>query len=298
MTIEWSGLFPAVTTQFKENLAIDFGATRENVDRLIGDGVHGIVALGTCGENNSLTGEEKRQVLREICDVARGRVPVMTGVSELATATAVRFAADAAEIGVDALMVLPAMAYLPSSDELFAHFADIARATPLPIMIYNNPDAYGVNIEIADFARLAEIESVEAVKESSADIRRITDLINACGDRFQVFAGLDDVAMEAVLMGAQGWVSGLTNAFPAESLAIWDALKAGDIEKARAIYRWFADLLHLDARPDLVQCIKLVEQEMGRGSERVRPPRRPLAGETRAEVLGVLKRALETRPAL
>jgi 4-hydroxy-tetrahydrodipicolinate synthase len=211
-------------------------------------------------------------------------VPLIAGVSELTTTTAVEYARDAERIGIDGLMVLPAMVYVPTPAELAHHFRTIARATSLPIMLYNNPPAYRVNISQETLAELAEERNIVALKESAPDPRRFTDLINAFGDRFVLFAGLDDVAFEGLTLGAKGWVSGLTNVFPAESLALYDSLMRGDLERARKIYRWFMPLLHLDAEHDLVQSIKLAEQIMERGSERVRLPRLPLAGARRAAV--------------
>jgi len=199
-------------------------------------------------------------------------------------------------IGVTGLMVLPAMVYVPSATELEYHFRTVARATSLPIMLYNNPPAYRVNIELGTLERLADQPNIVAIKESAPDSRRFTDLFNAFGERFVLFAGLDDVALEAFCLGARGWVSGLTNAFPKESLLFYAALKAGDLAKARTIYRWFMPLLHLDAEHDLVQTIKLAEQIMGRGSERVRPPRLILSDERRAEVTAMVNKAAANRP--
>jgi dihydrodipicolinate synthase/N-acetylneuraminate lyase len=198
---------------------------------------------------------------------------------------------------VDGLMVLPAMVYVPNSAELEYHFRTIAQATSLPIMLYNNPPAYRVNIDLSTLGRLAEQPNIVAVKESAPDSRRFTDIFNAFGERFVLFAGLDDVAFEGICLGARGWVSGLTNAFPKESLALYEALEAGDLEKARKIYRWFMPLLHLDAEHDLVQTIKLAEQIMGRGSERVRAPRMVLSGDRRAAVTAMVNKAAATRPA-
>jgi 4-hydroxy-tetrahydrodipicolinate synthase len=194
-------------------------------------------------------------------------------------------------------MVLPAMVYVPTPAELEYHFRAVAAATGLPIMLYNNPPSYRVNIDIETLRRLADVANIVAIKESAPDPRRFTDLFNAFGDRFALFAGLDDVAFEGLALGAEGWVSGLTNAFPIESLQLYEAVRGGDFDRARAIYRWFMPLLHLDAEHDLVQSIKLAEQIMGRGSERVRPPRLPLTGERRAAVIAMVERARDTRPA-
>ena len=292
----WSGVFPAATTQFGADLALDTTATSAVQAALVRDGVHGVVLLGTVGENNSLTAEEKRTVLKGAVETVGGRVPLIAGVSELTTASAVAYARDAERIGVDGLMVLPAMVYVPTRAELEYHLRAVAQATSLPIMLYNNPPAYRVTIEIETLERLAELRNIVAIKESAPDPRRFTDLLNALGERYVLFAGLDDVVFEALTLGARGWVSGLTNAFPAESLALYEAIRADDLERARRIYRWFMPLLHLDSDPDLVQSIKLAEALMGRGSERVRPPRLPLAGERRADVARRVERARATRP--
>jgi len=237
-------------------------------------------------------------VLAAAVEAADGKVPVIAGVSELTTNRAMAFARNAERIGASGLMVLPAMVYVPSETELLMHLRAVAQSTALPIMLYNNPPAYRVSVSMATLAGLADVGNVVAIKESAPDPRRFTDLYNAFGDRYALFAGLDDVAMEGLLLGAQGWVSGLTNAFPQESLALWHALQRGDLEQARAIYRWFMPLLHLDADHDLVQSIKLAETIMGRGSERVRMPRMPLAGARRADVIERVERAAATRPAL
>lgn len=293
---KWSGVFPAATTQFDESHNVDLAATKAVQAALIRDGVHGMIVLGTVGENNSLTADEKRAVLKAAVDTSAGNVPIIAGVSEFTTPTAAAYARDAERIGVDGLMVLPAMVYVPTPAELEYHFRTIAQATSLPIMLYNNPPAYRVNIDLATLGRLADQPNIVAIKESAPDPRRFTDIYNAFGDRFVLFAGLDDVAFEGFCLGARGWVSGLTNAFPKESLALYDALKAGDLDKARKIYRWFMPLLHLDAEHDLVQTIKLSEQIMGRGSERVRLPRLILSGERRSQVTEMVKKAAATRP--
>jgi dihydrodipicolinate synthase/N-acetylneuraminate lyase len=298
MTIDWRGVFPAVTTQFNEDLSINYGETQRVVDDLIKDGVTGIIAMGTCGENNSLLAEEKRTLLKAIVEVVAGRVPVVTGVSELTTPLAISWAKDAEALGATGLMLLPAMVYVPKTDELVAHFTQVANATTLPIMLYNNPTAYRVAITNEALEALRPVKNIVAVKESTADTRRFTDMVNAFGDRYILFAGLDDVAFEGLLLGAQGWVSGLTSAFPHESVMLVKALEAGDIATAREIYRWFLPLLHLDAEHDLVQSIKLAEQIMGRGSERVRMPRMPLTGARRAEVTAMVEKAAATRPSL
>jgi 4-hydroxy-tetrahydrodipicolinate synthase len=298
LSCTWTGVYPAATTQFDTDLALDLPATQSVQAALVRDGVHGLVLMGTVGEGNSLSGEEKRRVLRGAVEAVAGKVPVIVGVSEFTTATAVAFVRDAEALGADGFMVLPAMVYVPKREELEYHFRTIAQATSLPIMLYNNPPAYRVNIEIETLRTLAEIPNIVAVKESSADPRRFTDVVNAVGGRFTLFAGLDDVAFEGLVLGAKGWVSGLTNAFPAESLALYEAIRSSDFDTARAIYRWFMPLLHLDAEHDLVQSIKLAEQIMGRGSERVRPPRLVLQGQRRADVAAMVESARSSRPAL
>jgi dihydrodipicolinate synthase/N-acetylneuraminate lyase len=292
----WSGVFPAATTQFAPDLSIDIDATQKGYDALVRDGVHGLVVLGTCGENNSLEAAEKRRVLQAAVEVVAGRVPVMVGVSEMTTVQGAAFARDAEKIGADALMALPAMVYVPTENELAAHFRTIAGASGLPIMLYNNPPAYRTAISIGVLRQLADLPTVAAIKESAPDTRRFTDLKNEFGDRYVLMAGLDDVALEGLLLGAAGWISGLTSAFPQESVELVAALARGDLDKAMVIYRWFMPLLHLDADHDLVQSIKLAEQIMGRGSERVRMPRLPLEGARRADVVARVQRAAETRP--
>jgi 4-hydroxy-tetrahydrodipicolinate synthase len=277
-------------------MQVDLPATQRVQEALLRDGVHGLVLMGTVGEGNSLTAEEKRRVLKAAVEVSGGKAPVIAGVSEFTTDAAVSFARDAERLGADGLMVLPAMVYVPTAAELEHHFRTVAAATALPIMLYNNPPSYRVNIEIATLKNLVYVPNIVAIKESAPDSRRYTDLINAFGERFILFAGLDDVAFEGLVLGAKGWVSGLTNAFPMESLLLYEALRKGDLDRARTIYRWFMPLLHLDAEHDLVQSIKLAEQVMGRGSERVRLPRLPLSGARRAAVIAMVERARDTRP--
>lgn len=292
----WTGVYPAATTQFIEAGDLDIPATQRVLTALVDDGVDGLILLGTCGENNSLLPEEKRTVLKAAVEAVGGRVPLVTGVSELCTARAIQYARDAEAIGLSGLMLLPAMVYVPTEEELAAHFRAVAAATALPIMLYNNPTAYRVSISLDALARLADVPNIVAIKESAPDSRRFTDIINRFGDRFHVLAGLDDVALEGLMLGASGWVSGLTSAFPRESVALIEAAERGDWMEARRIYRWFMPLLHLDADHDLVQSIKLAEQIMGRGSERVRMPRLPLAGARRAAVIAMVEEAARTRP--
>ncbi|WP_183983588.1 dihydrodipicolinate synthase family protein [Sphingomonas jinjuensis] len=298
MAVDWKGVFPAVTTQLREDLSIDLADTQRVVDDLIRDGVTGVIALGTVGENNSLEFDEKVSVLSAIVEVVDGRVPVITGVSEYDTRRAARYAQAAEKAGADGLMLLPPMVYVPKAHELVNHFKGVANQVGLPIMLYNNPPAYRTVIDQDVLAGLVDVPNIVAVKESAPDTRRFTDFRNAFGDRFVLFAGLDDVALEGLYLGAQGWVSGLTNAFPRESVELVAAIQRGDHATALAIYRWFMPLLHLDAEHDLVQSIKLAEQVMGRGSERVLPPRYVLEGARRAEVIAMVEKAAATRPTL
>jgi len=292
----WTGVYPAATTQFTADDRIDMEATQRTLTALVEDGIDGLIVLGTCGENNSLLPEEKRDVMRAGVEAVGDRAPLVAGVSELCTARAAAFARDAEAIGMDALMVLPAMVYVPTPAELEAHFRAVAGASGLPIMLYNNPPAYRVSIGFETLDALADVPNIVAIKESAPDPRRFTDLINRYGERFSVMAGLDDVALEGLLLGATGWVSGLTSAFPRESVALVAAAARTDWLEARRIYRWFMPLLHLDAEHDLVQSIKLAEQIMDRGSERVRMPRMALEGARRAEVIAMVEEAAATRP--
>lgn len=296
MQCDWKGVFPAACTQFHPDQSLDLPATMDHLDAMLASGVHGMVMLGTVGENCSLSYEEKLEVLRAAVTHIAGRVPVLTGVAETTTALACRFAQDAEQAGVDGLMVLPAMVYKSDERETLEHFRQVAAATALPIMIYNNPVSYGVDILPATFKKLAGIDNIVAIKESSEDPRRITDLRNEVGDRFTLFCGVDDLFLESYVLGAEGWISGLVNAFPAENAMIWGLCEAGRLEEARKIYQWYTPLLHLDTMPKLVQYIKLASQECGFGSELCRAPRLNLEGEERAWALGIIRTAIKTRP--
>jgi 4-hydroxy-tetrahydrodipicolinate synthase len=298
MQATWHGVYPAVTTQFKNDHSLDLEGTARHIEKLLEAGVHGLIMLGTVGENCSLEYAEKLDVLRTALRQARGRVPVLTGVAEYTTALACRFAADAQKAGVNGLMVLPAMVYKSDPRETLTHYRTVARATDLPIMVYNNPVSYGVDITPAMFAELADEPRLVAIKESSENVRRITDLKNACGDRYLLFCGVDDLVLESIVLGATGWVSGLVNAFPAENRLLWDLATAGNYAEAVKVYRWYTPLLHLDTHVKLVQYIKLAMAETGLGSEMVRPPRLPLVGKEREEVLGIIRQAIKTRPTI
>ncbi len=296
MSVIWHGVFPAATTQFMSDQSLDLAATAAHLEKLIGAGVHGLIMLGTVGENCSLDYVEKLQVLAAAVRQAEGRVPVLTGVAECTTALACRYAADAQEAGASGLMVLPAMVYKSDPRETLAHFRAVARASDLAIMCYNNPVSYGVDITPAMFAELADEPKFVAIKESSENVRRITDLAITCGNRYQLLCGVDDLVLESIVLGVVGWVSGLVNAFPAENRLLWDLAQAGRWEEARAVYRWYTPLLHLDTHVKLVQYIKLAMAETGMGSETVRAPRLPLVGDERERILSVIRQAIKTRP--
>lgn len=298
MSVHWHGVYPAATTQFRADESIDIEATLRHLDIMIESGIHGVIMLGTVGENMSQSIEEKTQVLEAAVQHVRGRIPVLTGIAETTTGEACRFAQAAERAGVDGLMVLPAMVYKADPRETMEHFRAVAKSTPLPIMVYNNPPAYSVDITPPMFAELADQPTLVAIKESSENPRRITDIINACGDRYILFCGVDDLVMEGVILGAVGWVSGLVNAFPRENRLLWDLMLAGNWDRAREVYRWYTPLLHLDVHTKLVQYIKLAMAETGLGSEITRSPRLPLVGAERDAVLSVIRKAIATRPAL
>ncbi len=272
MSVTWQGVFPAATTQFHPDSALNLPATMEHVEKMIAAGIHGLIMLGTVGENCSLEYPEKLEVLRATVDRVAGRIPVLSGVAECTTGRACKFAADAQRIGLDGLMVLPAMVYKSDPRETIVHYRSVARASDLPIMVYNNPVSYGVDITPEMFVELGDEPRLVAIKESSENVRRITDIANLCGDRYTLFCGVDDLVLESLLLGASGWVSGLVNAFPAENRLLWDLARAGRWDEAREVYRWYTPLLHLDTHLKLVQYIKLAQQECGLGSEMVRAP--------------------------
>jgi len=296
MSVTWQGVFPAATTQFRPDESLDLPATLAHFEAMIEAGIDGLVLLGTVGENCSLAAAEKREILRAAVDHVGGRVPVLSGVAEYTTALACRFAADALKAGVDGLMVLPGMVYKSDPRETVAHFRAVARATELPIMIYNNPVSYGVDLKPHAFAALADEPTLVAIKESSEDPRRITDIKNEVGDRYLLFCGVDDLVLESLILGAVGWVSGLVNAFPRENRLLWDLAVAGRFAEAREVYRWYTPLLHLDTHPKLVQYIKLAAAECGHGTETVRGPRMTLEGPEREAVLAIIRKAIATRP--
>jgi len=296
MTVSWRGVLPAACTQFHADFSLDIPGTLKHVDAMLAAGVHGMIMMGSVGENTTLEPSEKCELLKAAVAHIGGKVPVLVGVAEYTTAGACRWAADAQKLGADGLMVLPAMVYKTDARETMAHFRSVAKACDLPIMIYNNPPAYKVDITPEMFAEMADEPKFACIKESSDNPRRITDIINLTGDRYPIFAGVDDLFLECVLLGAVGWISGLVNAFPAENRLIWDLVEAGKWTEARAIYRWYTPLLHLDTHVKLVQYIKLASAECGFGTELTRPPRLPLVGAEREEILGIIRKAIATRP--
>lgn len=297
-SVQWQGVFPAISTQFNDDGSINFAENARMLDQLIADGIDGIIALGTVGENASLSASEKREFLHHTVKTVAGRIPVIAGCTEHSAADAVDYVKAAEQIGVSGIMLLPAVVYRGTDREVLVHYQTVARATKLPIMIYNNPVSYGIDINLEMTAVLAEEPNIVAIKESTTDTRRVTELQSRFGDRFIIFCGVDDIALESVLLGATGWISGLTNVFPRESVTLFALARAGYIKEAREIYRWFMPLLRLDTIPTLVQCIKLAEQLVGRGSENVRLPRLALQGGERAYVEQVVAQGLQQRPDL
>ncbi|WP_419901211.1 dihydrodipicolinate synthase family protein [Kiloniella sp.] len=296
MNVTWNGVYPAVTTQFHDDDSLDLKTTAEQIENLISAGVNGLIMLGTVGENNSLSRDEKIEVLKLAQEISNGRIPVISGVSEFTTANACSYAKLCEEIGIDGLMVLPAMVYNSDARETVNHFKTVAKASNLPIMCYNNPVVYGVDISPEMFMEMADCETIVAVKESSDDPRRVTDVFNTCGDRFLVFCGVDDLVMESAALGVVGWVSGLTDAFPQESVRLWKLLTEGKFAEALPLYRWFTPVLHLDTHSKLVQYIKLAQAMTGVGSENVRAPRLKLVGEERERVAKIIQDTIDTRP--
>ena len=295
---DWHGVMPALMTEMHRDGSLNLEGTAEHVESSLAAGCSGVIMLGTLGENCSLTAAEKERVARTGVEAANARVPVICGIAEYTSTFAIETARMAKKAGCDALMVLPGMVYQQDSREAITHFGQIAAAIDLPLMIYNNPVGYKVDLSPEDFLRLAKFDNIVAVKESSHDSRRMTDMINVCGERFQLLCGVDDLALENVLFGAVGWVSGITNAFPQETVRLFKLGKAGRLNEAVALYRWLMPLLHLDTEIKLVQYIKLVNQMVGVGAEWVRHPRLPLEGEERAMVERIVEAVLESRPPL
>ncbi|MGN6157861.1 MAG: dihydrodipicolinate synthase family protein [Devosia sp.] len=298
MTLTWRGVIPALMTEMKQNGDLDLDATAKHIDSCLQAGCEGFVMLGTLGENSSLDLEEKAAVVSTAVKAVNGRVPVIAGVAEYTTRLAIGAANRMKAAGADGLMALPTMVYQTDARESINHFRTLARNVELPIMIYNNHVAYKVDLKPHDFAELASEKNIVAVKESSHDSRRITDMINLLGDRFAIVCGVDDLFLENALFGATGWVSGLANSFPREAVQLFKLAKSGRTAEALELYRWFMPLLHLDVATKLVQYIKLANQMTGEGSEWVRAPRLTLEGEERKKIAAIVQQALDTRPQL
>jgi len=294
----WQGVFPAATTQFHPDQSLDLDATARHLEALIDSGVTGLIMCGSLGENQAMDPDEKRRVLALAVNVSRGRVPVLSGVAETSTAAACAYVKDCEKQGADGFMVMPAMVYKADTREAMSFFRAVAAATHLPWMLYNNPISYPVDITPELFKELADIKNLVALKESSGNTRRITELHNAVGDRYALFVGVDDLILESSILGIDGWVAGTGIAFPKENQTLWELMRAGRWEEARTLYRWFAPLLKLDTHPKFVQYIKLAMQETGLGAEWVRAPRLPLVGREREQVLQIIRDGIGQRPNL
>ena len=294
--IKWEGVMPAITTQFKKDYTLDLAAFKKNLAAQINAGVHGIILGGTLGEASTLTDEEKRQLLATSLEAVGGKLPVVMNIAEQTTSKAVALAEQAEAEGANGLMLLPPMRYKATDEETVAYFSSVAANTSLPIMIYNNPVDYKIEVTLDMFEQLSAFENINAVKESTRDTTNITRMLNRFGDRFSILCGVDTIAMECLLMGARGWVAGLVDAFPEETVALYTYCKVGEWEKARLLFRWFLPLLELDISPQLVQNIKMCEVETGLGTGYVRPPRKPLSGDTNTAVRQIIASALLSRP--
>ncbi|MBS1976319.1 MAG: dihydrodipicolinate synthase family protein [Bacteroidetes bacterium] len=294
----WTGVYPALTTKFTADDKLDYKLFEHNLRAQLEAGVEGVILGGSLGEASVLTNEEKYALLKFTIEKVAGKVPVLLNIAEGSTSEAVKIAHEAQKLGAKGLMLLPPMRYKSDHRETVAYFKAVAQATSLPIIIYNNPVDYKIEVTLDMFAELAEVPTIQAVKESTRDISNVTRMINRFGSRFKILTGVDPLAMESIVMGADGWVAGLVCAFPAETVAIFKLVKAGRIADALKIYRWFLPLLELDIHPKLVQYIKLAEQEAGLGSEQVRAPRLKLEGEERQRILKIIRDGLAARPVL
>ena len=298
MKLNWTGVFPACTTQLKKDQSLDLPATARHFEVLIESGVNGLIVCGSLGENQTLDPDEKRAVVRCAVETARGRVPVVSGVAESSTGAAIRYVRDVEQLGAVGVMLMPPMSYKGDPRESMTYLRAVAKGGGLPIMIYNNPLSYANDITPALFTELADEPKFVAIKESSGDTRRITELHNAVGGRYAVFTGVDDLVLEASILGIDGWVAGTGIAFPAENQRLWELTRAGKWDEALSLYRWFQPLLKLDTHVHFVQYIKLCEQETGLGTEWVRAPRLPIAGDERKQVLAIIRKSLANRPKL
>ncbi len=293
----WQGIFPAITTKFFADERIDAEGTARHIDFQIRNGVHGIVTCGSLGEASTLTLEEKLEVAKIAIDACAGRVPVLANVSETSTREALRYIEGANKLGVAGYMVMPSVIYVADAREAMANVRAMAKAAQKPLMIYNNPVAYRVDLKPEHMLELADCEWIAAIKESTGDIRRITDLRNTVGERYQLFLGVDDLAYEGLALGADGLLAGVGCAFPRETVALYDLMKAGQFAQALKLYQWMTPMLHLDVSNKLVQNLKLIDLLVGVGTEHMRRPRLPLIGEERAAVEAIVAKALATRPA-
>jgi 4-hydroxy-tetrahydrodipicolinate synthase len=294
----WSGVFPAITTQLRRDQSLDLEATARHAVVLIKSGVSGMVFLGSLGENQALLPEEKRRLIGAMVKTVESRVPVLSGVAESSTASACSYVRDLERLGADGFMLMPPMLYKGDPGETMAYFRKTAAATGLPIMLYNNPLSYANDITPEMFAQLADVKNFVALKESTGNTRRITDLHNLVGDRYALFTGVDDLVLESAVLGIDGWVAGSGIAFPAENQHFWELTREAKWDAARILYRWFTPLLHLDTHSKFVQYIKLAVQEAGLGTEWVRAPRQPLAGTERKQILKIIHQGIATRPKL
>jgi 4-hydroxy-tetrahydrodipicolinate synthase len=298
MAIQWSGVFPALTTKFTSDDKLDFPLFEKNLRAQLDAGVEGVILGGTLGEASVLSNEEKFDLVKFTVEKVAGKVPVVMNIAEGSTREAVKLAREAEKCGAKGLMMLPPMRYKSDHRETVAYFKAVAETSSLPIMIYNNPIDYKIEVTLDMFGELADNKNIQAVKESTRDVSNVTRMINRFGDRFKILCGVDTIAMEELMLGADGWVAGLVCAFPKETVAVYKLTKANKIAEALTIYRWFLPLLELDIHPKLVQYIKLAEQEAGIGSENVRAPRLPLACEERDRVLKIIRDGIMNRPKL
>jgi 4-hydroxy-tetrahydrodipicolinate synthase len=296
--MKWEGVMPAVTTKFTNNDELDFKMFNKNIIAQIEAGVSGIVLGGTLGEASTLTSSEKSKLIKNTVLITENKIPVLMNIAEQSTSEAIKSAKSAEDDGAAGLMILPPMRYNASDEETVTYFKSIAQCTSLPIMIYNNPVDYKIEVTLEMFDQLLKCENIQAVKESTRDISNVTRIINYFGDRLKIMIGVDTLALESLLMGAHGWIAGLVDAFPKETVAIYKLQKAGRIADALEIYRWFLPLLELDINSKLVQNIKLAEMYNGIGTENVRPPRLPLNGEERKKVIQIIESSLKNRPDL
>nr|WP_314360883.1 dihydrodipicolinate synthase family protein [uncultured Achromobacter sp.] len=293
----WTGIFPAITTKFHADERIDAEGTAKHIDFQIRNGIHGMVTCGSLGEASTLTLEEKLEVTKIALEASGGRVPVLANVSETSTREALRYIEGANKLGVAGFMVMPSLIYVADAREAMLNVRTMGEAAQQPIMVYNNPLAYRVDLTPAHMAELADCKWIAAVKDSSGDTRRVTDLRNTVGDRYQIFLGVDDLAYEGLALGCDGLLAGVGCAFPRETVALYDLMKAGKYAEALSLYQWMTPLLHLDVSAKLVQNLKLIDALVGVGTEHVRRPRLPVIGEERALIERVVAQALATRPA-